>query len=203
MPGILQETILGYRLDQQKDVPNWEDFLTVIAESFQEVVDVLVSLSSETWKDTAAGVWLDRVGEIVGVLRPFDEETDNIFTVTEVGDTTPSALMGFGEVSDPAQGGYVWDLYGLSKGVNANDPDYLDFIDAKIFATNADASIPGLARYMKNAFGLDVTVARPQVGQITITLPATGYDLRQRRYMELMCPAIGGIDVLFIGWPEV
>ena len=201
--GLLTETIMSRLLDQFRDCPNWNTFLGVIADDAEELIDTSVDIATRSWRSTAEGWWLDRVGEIVGILRPPEEETDNIFTVTENGDTAQDAVHGWGEVGETTTGGFVWDILGISTGIPASDSTFGDFIDAKIFATCADASIPGLARWIYNAFGLSVTVARTGTRQVTITLPATGFDLRKFRYLQIMCPAIAGVEVVWSGWPEV
>lgn len=202
--GILKDTILKRLLDQFRDCPNWNTYLELLGDDAEDdLIDTSVDISTRSWLDTAEGWWLDRVGEIIGLLRPPEEETDNIFTVTEAGDSSQDVLHGWGEVGEPTTGGFVWDLFGITTGVPASDSTYRDYIDAKIFATNSDASIPGIARWMMNSFGLAVTVTRTGTRRFTVTLPASGYDLRQRRYMELLCPAVAGVDVLFDGWPSV
>lgn len=203
--GYLTEMILSRRLDQQWDGADWKISFDIIAAEFEEIIDCLVSLSTETWLDTAQGVWLDRIGEIVGVLRPPNEEVDNIFTVTDYDDPqTPDMLHGWGDSTNPAVGGYVYDIRGLSLGDQATDEDFLDFIIAKIYATNADASVPGIARFCRLAFGISVDIEKVSGRRaIEITLPSTGYDLRQRRYMEMFLPVVAGVDVVLIGWPEV
>jgi hypothetical protein len=205
--GILVEMARARLLDQFKDdAIGWVAFLTVLAESLEDLITCLVSLSTQTWKDTAEGVWLDRAGEIVGCGRPGEEIDNALFTVCDVGETgwdVEDPAHGWSAILTPSYGGYVWDLYGLSTGVQANDETFLFFINAKIAATNADASLPGLAKYCSDAFGLSVTVERTSPGHVTITLPATGYTITQRRFLEMFCPAMAGIEVYFDGWPEV
>jgi hypothetical protein len=201
--GLLTETIFNRLLDQQKDGATRRGLLQIIADDGEEIISTLADIATKSWKDTAEGWWLDRVGEIIGMGRPPGEEADNIFTVTEAGDTTPDVLHGWGEVGEPTTGGFVWDLFGISTGVPSTDTVYRTFIEAKIAATNSDASIPGLARFVMNAFGLSCTVTRTGTRQVTITLPGTGFDLREFRYLKKLCPAVAGVDVVWAGWPEV
>jgi len=202
--GALTERILSRLLDQQRDGDDWLTSFGILAAEGEEIVDALVDLSTLVWLTTAGGYWLDRIGEIVGVPRPIDEEVDNIFTVCDTGDEAiEAALLGWGDDDHLSEGGYVWDDYGVLLSDSATDEDYLDFINAKIAATNADASIPGLAQYVLDAFGLACTVSSPAAGTVIVELPVSGFDLRQRRYLEIFCPALAGIDVLFDGWPAV
>ena len=202
--GAMTERILSRLLDQQRDGDDWNNFFDIIAAEAEEIIEALVDMSTLSWKDTAGGWWLDRVGEIVGVPRPGDEEVDDIFTVCEYTDEpVVDANRGWGDTSNPSTGGIIWDINGVILEDESSDEDFLDFIEAKIAATNADASIPGLALYCYDAFGLEVTVTVPEAGKVLIELPTTGYDLRQRRYLEIFCPAIAGVDVLFDGWPEI
>lgn len=202
--GALTERIKSRLLDQQRDGDDWDNFLSIIAAEFEEIIDILVDLSTLTWLDTATGVWLDRIGEIVGVKRPSAEEVDNIFTVCDTGDAdeTGDSVHCWGDDDHALEGGYVWDDDGVLLGGEADDDDYLEFIKAKIYATQADASIPGLALYVLNCFDLATTVTTPTPGEALIVLPASGFDLRQKRYLEIFCPAMAGINVTFSGWPE-
>ena len=203
--GFITENAVDSLLDQQKSGDDWLEIVTIIAELFEEIIAANVALSTQTWKDTAEGVWLDRVGEIVGVSRPPEEEVDNLFTVCDVGEPgweDVDLLHGWGTTANPSSGGILYDLDGVMLGTSAIDGDYLDFINAKIAATNADASVPGLARYALNAFGIAAVITATP-GKVVITLPTTGYDMRQRRYLEMFCPAMAGIDVVFEGYPEV
>lgn len=199
----IKETALSRRFDWQMDCPNWQTFIEMCADYFADYLAAIMYLQTSTWRDSAQGVWVDRIGEIVGVTRPAEEEVDNIFTVCEVGETDPDDLHCWGEVGEPSMGGFVWDLNGIIDEDQATDETYLEFIAAKIAATNADASIPGIAKFIQNAFGLDCTVTAI-VGRVSVEIvddPA--YDLRTMRFLKYFVPIVAGVDFVILNWPEV
>lgn len=202
--GAILERALSRRLNQQLDGQIREDWLTIIGELFDEALALSTSMSTETWKDTAQGWWLDRVGEIVGVGRPQEEEVTRIFRCRSDSDPDYDPNHGFGDEPPSAIGGFIWDdQTGVptSPPAEASDATYLDFINAKIAATNADASIPGLARYASNAFDVSVTVTVPSKRNVEMALNDV-VDLRKRRFLELFAPVVAGVDFRVTGWTD-
>jgi Protein of unknown function (DUF2612) len=199
----LKTQMLSRLLNQWKDCPNWELFLTTIADYFADYIAAVVALQTSTWRDTSEGVWLDRVGEIVGVIRPMEEEVVRVFRCRGEGDPDYDPLHGFGDPSDPAVGGFLWGPNGIPKEGNevASDETYGYFIDAKVAATNADASIPGLAKYVKNAFGVDCIITVPAPRQTECEL-LDSVDLRQHRYIEHFAPNVAGTSFRITNWPD-
>lgn len=201
-------------LNQQSTTEGWNGFIEAIADFFADYVSCVVSLQTETLKDTAEGVWLDRAGEIVGMARPAAEETERVFRCRDSSDPDYDELHGFGnwmsaenshdgtEYGNYSLGGLIWSFAtGIPVGTGqASDEDYLPFIDAKIAATNADASIPGIAKFITNGFGIDSTITDAP-GKVYIQLDGE-VDLRQRRILGNIIPVIAGVGATVTNWPD-
>jgi hypothetical protein len=197
----LKTQMLSRLLNQWQDCPNWEAFITCVADFFADYLAAVVALQTETWRGTAQGVWLDRVGEIVGVTRPMEEETKRVFRCRGDDDPDYDENHGFGSPTDDTIGGLLWGPNGipsLTKDV-ASDETFTYFIDAKVAATNSDASIPGLAKYIKAAFDVDCTITVPAVRQIHCAL-LDSVDLRQHRFIEHFAPNVAGTLFQITNW---
>lgn len=201
----ITEQALSRRLNQQLGRQNGEAFLTLCAEFFDDYLAAIVNLQTYVWLDTAEGVWQDRIGEIVGCTRPMEEEMERVFRVRDTTDPDYDELHGFGELIggvDSGIGGLIWSsVTGIPTTAVASTETFYYYILAKIAATNADASIPGIARFIKNAFDVDCTITVPQVGHINIELLDVT-DLRQRRFIGLFLPVIAGVSCHITNWPD-
>lgn len=202
----IKTTALSRILNQWADCEKWEKFISIWADYFDDLMDAIIYLQTQTWLDTAQGVWMDRIGEIVGVSRPAGEEIERVFRCRGDDDPEYDPLHGFGgddpetgEV-DPDMGGLIWGEGGIPTGTQASDGEFLDFIMAKIAATNADASVPGIAKYITAAFGISSTVTATP-GLVSVEL-LEEVDLRQRRYLETFAPALAGVSFLITNWPD-
>jgi hypothetical protein len=203
MPNAV-ETILSRRLDQQLDNPKRELGLNAIGAEFDAFRAAVIDYLTRTWIGTTEGVWVDRIGEIVGVKRPPEEEVERVFRCRSASDPDVyDALHGFGTAADPDVGGFLSSaVYGVPKtpAEQAGDVTYLDFIAAKIAANNTDASIPGIAKYIFNAFGIECTVTAA-AKKIYIELLGE-VDLRQRRFLKLFMPNVAGTECEITNWSD-
>ena len=64
-------------LEQQKNKPGIEGTLTAFVEQIQDIEDVLNALGTERAVDTAEGVQLDKIGEIVGIERELGQSDED------------------------------------------------------------------------------------------------------------------------------
>lgn len=197
--GQLTEDLKRGILNQSSDGPNWDAVVEWMAEEFEEVMEVSIYLLTLTWLDNAEGVWLDRIGRIVGVTRPQDEELIRVFRVRGASDPWYDENHGFAD-STASIGGYLSGRWGVPKEGLVDDDVYREIIRAKIAGTNADASVPGIARYVEAAFGLTCTVtAANRVVKVELN---GAFDLRQRRYIEHFSPRLAGVGFSVSNWPE-
>lgn len=186
-------------LNSQSDGINWTAIVEWMADEFQDVIDAGLYLLAMTWLDTAEGVWLDRIGDLVGLKRPGNEELVRIFRTRATTDPVYDPDHGFANASGTI-GGYLGGRWGITTDGLVDDDTYRDLLRCKIAATNADASVPGIARFVYNSFGLTCTVvANPR--QVLIELDGT-FDLRQRRYIETYAPIVAGVDCRVINFPS-
>ncbi len=60
---------LGHLIEQHKDQPTMKKFLTALANQIQDLEDVSFEVFLDRWLDTAVGVQLDGLGDIIGEAR--------------------------------------------------------------------------------------------------------------------------------------
>lgn len=199
--GQLKEDLLRGILDGSSDGPNWIGFVEWIAEEFEEVIDAAIYIMVMTWLDTAEGIWLDRIGDLVGIRRPGNEELIRVFLCRGPSDPSYDPNHGFANPTGTI-GGYLGGLWGVPADGLLDDAGYLDILKCKIAANNADASIPGVARYVFDAYGLSCTVTRIAQRQVRVSLGGS-FDLRQRRFLRYFSPVLAGVDVVFNTFPSI
>jgi hypothetical protein len=202
--GQLKDDLLSGRLDQFVDGPNWEAIISWIADEFEEVIEAALYLLMLTWLDESEGVWVDRIGDIVGADRPGNEELERVFRCSGADDPTYDPLHGFANSSGTI-GGFLSGRWGVPKDGLEDDTDYKEVIKAKIAGTSpysGDASVPGLARFVRSAYGLDCAVSVVGLRQVRIELDGD-YDLRQRRYLEEYAPILAGVELSIPTYPEL
>lgn len=64
-------------IEQYKGKPKVEGVVEALVKPFQDIEDVLQQLKTERWIDTAIGVQLDKIGEIVGAEREIEQNDDD------------------------------------------------------------------------------------------------------------------------------
>jgi hypothetical protein len=60
-------------IEQYKGKPKVEGVIEALVKPLQEIEDVLQQLKTERWVDSAVGVQLDKIGEIVGMEREYEQ----------------------------------------------------------------------------------------------------------------------------------
>ena len=149
---------------------NWKSLLEALYNRFADSDAIMDDLASMRDLDTATGVWLDILGEIIGIPRPVkDEDPANIFTVRNpawFNDPNKGVFDG-----GALTGGYLQSATGLGvpTGDLMEDEPYRDLIRAKAAANNAIGTFVDIYNMILNAFGVDATVTSPGVGQISVT----------------------------------
>ena len=156
--------------NQFKKSPDILDLIDVVLEYIEETDGIIEDIALRRFKDTGEGVWLDIVGEIVGMPRPHDEVPDDeIFTYRSV--TWPNnPSKGYSSHPPPFTGGKYQSIFGLPTDVLVDDTTYLRYIDAKCLVTYAGPSIPEIWDFIFDLF--DVRVQFEEViGEIVVILP--------------------------------
>jgi hypothetical protein len=174
-------------------------FLEAIAARLEDTDIVLEGLLLYRTIDTAEGVWLDQVGDIVGYPRPAAQTADNlVFTLKSIGDPDVgtqalSSLSGL-------DGGLLSSLNGLPTSSLASDSDYRTFLKGKVRATYSGCDIPSIWQFIDFVFSVDATITSPSVGQIDIELPSA-LTRAEREVIEELCPRSAGMLLTIVNWP--
>ena len=83
-------------LKQFRSSTNWQKLFTAIAERFDNQLDVIESLRDYRGLETAEGVWLDIIGDILGCPRPNAEQPySTIFAFKDAEEDLDDSFKGF------------------------------------------------------------------------------------------------------------
>lgn len=167
----------------------------------QDMVDYL--LDGGLSVDTAEGVWLDVLGTIVGLPRPYaDQDKDTIFTVKLTGEVDDPDLGCYDSVA--GTGGYTQTYSGINdvsdSSTQVSDSEYRKQIKAKAIANHVSGIPSDFYTFLKNGFDVESDIDDSTVGLIEITV----YDFlsqKERRFVEDKGPRSAGTRVEIINWP--
>jgi len=174
-----------------------KELLDIINNRFDDSDTVLEDLLFKRWIDTAEGVWLDALGVLIGIPRPFGEFED-IFEYKAIGDPDDPDHS-FGTVGGGTGGRYT-TLNGLPNSTPATDDVYRVYLKAKSAATEAGPTIPEIWAFINSAFGIDATLAVNTVGNIEVTIP-TALTGVERRLLVNLAPVAAGVSITIMNWP--
>lgn len=185
--------------NQFEDSSNLRDLIDLCAAQIAEGNTILEYLRDSTTLDLAVGVWLDEIGEIVGVSRGAPQVVDaEIFTYR--GESAPELpALGFLDPIGVTGGRYV-GIDGLPDGALLDDTDYRLLIRAKIASTYSGDSIPEMWAWIDLVFGVDADVYTSGPAEVGIDLPVY-MTHTQRRLLEKYIPRAAGIGVGILSWP--
>lgn len=102
--------------DEFKDQPMYRQLMTAIVNRMEETDTIIADLATMRWIDSAEGVWLDTVGEIIGIPRFYEPLTEGIFTYNGFG----PELMIDGDMEAPDASAYT----SISSAVLTKVPDF-------------------------------------------------------------------------------
>jgi len=146
---------LGRLAYQFSDSPNLLAFLQAFLDEFDELQASGQDLLSNRYLDTAEGVQLDGIGEIVGLDRPSLAITDGLFGF--VGDPT---ALGFTDIYDTSLGGHFYGIGGSFQLVN--DDLYRTIIKAKIKINTSNMTVDDTTETLSFMFdGVSIKYALP------------------------------------------
>lgn len=197
--SVKGEKMKSRLLDQFQVSTKLKALLDVINARFDDSDAVLDYLLYYRFLDTASGVWLDVIGVILGVFpRPFEEQSDNIFTYKGVGDLD-DATLAFADVTQTTGGSYQ-SINGLQTTTPVDDDTYRALLKAKIFSSYVEPTIPNVYLFIKRAFGIESTVTVPTPGTVEIEI-ASALTPYQRRLLVQYAPVGAGYGVAITNWP--
>ena len=185
-------------LDQFRVSTNLKALLDVINERFDDSDALLEYLQYYRFLDTSSGVWLDTIGDIVGIPRPYDQIDDGIFTYKSAGGPDDADLA-YSSVAG-STGGKYQSISGLETGDLIGDTEYRTLIKAKIFSTFAKPTIPNIFKFVVLTFSVGCTVTVPTPGQIEVEL-TDALTYFQRRMLVKYAPVASGYTINITNWP--
>ena len=131
---------------QFKDSTKFQDFIESFLSELQDLYESENQLLTERYLDTAVGVQLDGIGEIVGLERPVkDISVAGVFGFLD----DPTSL-GFGTLLDADVGGNFWD--GTGSVTPIGDNLYRMLIRAKIIENQTAMTVDDTTRLISETF---------------------------------------------------
>lgn len=140
MSTFYQESSLQLIENQLRESPNYIEVIRLLAEDFDEASDIYDYIAKNINVLNACGVWLDLIGDIVGVSRVFEKEIQPVFFgFDEQPYTTGFGQARFREPDDKTTASSV-----------LNDDDYRVVIIGQIARNYGDVSEVGVATSVLN-----------------------------------------------------
>ena len=163
MSTFYQESSLQLIENQLRESPNYIEVIRLLAEDFDEVSDIYDYIAKNINVLNARGVWLDLIGDIVGISRVFEKEIQPVFFgFDDQPNTTGFGQARFRELDDKTTASSV-----------LNDDDYRVVIIGKIARNYGDVSEVGVATSVLNMTQAD-NVLVYQSGQATFSVYVIG-----------------------------
>jgi hypothetical protein len=180
-------------LNQFQDRVNFQSLLASIFAAINDIDLILADLATKRWLESATGVWLDIIGDIVGVKRQLDFVDDSvIFMYKSVGDADDSSKA-FSAFADQ-QGGFYNAKTGLRLTTYIDEEQFRAWCVAKAMSTYKVPSRAGITLFCFEAFGLDVSVSSPITGLVVVT-PNEYITNQQKNLIEFLAPIGAGITI--------
>lgn len=140
MSTFYQESSLQLIENQLRESPNYIEVIRLLAEDFDEASDIYDYIAKNINVLNARGVWLDLIGDIVGVSRVFEKEIQPVFFGFDYQpNTTGFEQARFREPDDKTTASSI-----------LNDDDYSVVIIGKIARNYGDVSEVGVATSVLN-----------------------------------------------------
>ena len=163
MSTFYQESSLQLIENQLRESPNYIEVIRLLAEDFDDTSDIYDYIAKNINVMNARGVWLDLIGDIVGVSRVFEKEIQPVFFgFADQPNTTGFGQARFKETEDKTTASSV-----------LNDDDYRVVIIAKIARNYGDVSEIGVATSVLNMTQAD-NVLVYQDGSATFSVYVIG-----------------------------
>lgn len=163
MSTFYQESSLHLIENQLRESPNYIEVIRLLAEDFDEASDIYDYIAKNINIMNAGGVWLDLIGDIVGVSRVFDKEIQpTYFGFSDQDNVTGFGQTRFREANDKTTASSI-----------LNDDDYRVVIIGQIARNYGDVSEVGVATSVLNMTQAD-NVLVYQSGPATFSVYVIG-----------------------------
>ena len=163
MSTLYQESSLQLIENQLRESPNYIEVIRLLAEDFDAANDIYEYIARNINIMNAGGVWLDLIGDIVGVSRVFDKEIQpTYFGFSDQTNVTGFGQARFREPNDKTTSSSI-----------LNDDDYRVVIIGQIARNYGDVSEVGVATSVLNMTHAD-NVLVYQTGPATFSVYVIG-----------------------------
>jgi hypothetical protein len=201
--GAATDQALSRLLNQFSEQPNIRALLTDIFARVEDSNDILDDLLNLRDIDTATGVWLDILGDIVGIERPEKEiSADFIFAFKQNPADPDDPDKAFYNPSGTPTGGYYQSFEGLKdpSGDLMIDSEYRKLVKAKAIGNHVIGNIEDITRFILEGFGVSSHVTDDNPGEIEVEL-VSGLTQGERRSVEEYAPRAAGVNITIVNWP--
>jgi hypothetical protein len=165
---------------------------------------IFENLRDDTTLETAAGVWLDVIGDIIGLERPHREQpTATIFACKPTEADVDDPYKAF---DNAGTGGYFQTRKGLEYLADPTekktDSEYRKMIQAKIQANIADGTVPDIYNYLVTGRELDGDLTIDTVvGRADVSIvPSDVFTQLERYLLDLIGPHSAGTEIYVKNW---
>lgn len=185
---------------QFEDSTRLKALISAISAEFNLTNLILAYLKNSTTLDNALGIWLDEIGDIIGVARGAGQVDDSeIFTYCDRAESPGESTLGYSDKDAPA-GGYYVGIAGLPDGTVFIDTDYRELIRAKVLSTYSGDTIAEMYAWILSVFEITSYVYTSGPAEVSIELDEY-LTHTQRRIIEALIPRAAGVGVSVVSWP--
>lgn len=192
--GARADKALGRVLNQFVNSLRYIELLRTVVTQMEAVDDLLASLATMRWIDTAEGVWLDMVGVIVGIPRFFAEDPGPYFTYKDAYPGVDDPDLAYSGLPGPALGGMYSSIHGVFLDTRIDDDTYRRYIKAKAKITGSAGTMLDVYTFILEAFltTSEIELGGTRLMHITTTTPLTP---GQKVQLLQWAPVNAGINV--------
>lgn len=183
--------------------PNLIKLIDIAMDRVDNLNDVYDYLESNLNLNDAEGVWLDLIGEIIGLPRPYREQPyGTIFAFKDDEDDVDDPYKGF---LDSGVGGYFQTTVGtgyLADPTETMDDDtYRLRLASKGLANHVSGTIPDIYTFLTSGFEQTDPAIVSTAGAVNITiLEADTMSQGDRNRLESIGPIAAGVGVNVDNW---
>lgn len=151
--------------DQFRNLPVFTKYLNLLLKEDQDLLNVFKELQQNRSIDTASGINLDIIGDIVGRQRT----SISISGFTFFGFQGATQVGSMGDYNSPSIGSPFWTYNDPKSGFTTmTDSDYKFFIRAKIVANNTKATPEEFIQYIKFVFNAPLVQIQEGDGHVVV-----------------------------------
>lgn len=187
--------------------PNFLKFLEILIEPFEDLQLCIEGLRDGTSIVDAAGVWLDVIGDLVGLPRPHREQPyGTIFAFKALETDVDDPYKGFYDSGGPT-GGYFQTTIGTpyiaDPTENIDDEDYRRQLKAKGLANQTSGTVQDIYNYLVSGYQQEDPTITTEVGAVLVTVENDQILTQGERYViSERGPVAAGIGINIENWPS-